>query len=199
MPCAIANSENTHIPIIPTLLPYPQSLNAGTTGGDWPLTPQILGNYKYGAASCCATPGEAACWNKIAPIHVADGEPTDQVRETMVQEKMQSMIDSLIPHIDYHPLLLPKSMGMDIDSYTSEILTATHNALNTTNSHLAEDCWLCMALGTYWPLAVPVFNDTSMPIDGSLQDNNCMLSIPFKVQPTGFNYSLCFYKHTGKA
>lgn len=101
------------------------------------------------------------------------------------------MIDSLVPHVDYHPFLLPKSRGVDKDPYTSEIITVTHYALHITNPQLAEDCCLSLALGNQWPLMVPLLNDSICPQDPS---DNCTCNIPFKVQPMGFNNSVCFYK-----
>lgn len=92
------------------------------------------------------------------------------------------------------PCLLPKPKGIDIDPHTSEIIDATHHTLNITNPTLANDCWLCLALGNPWPLAIPLLNDSAWPTP---QITNCTLNIPFRIQPTGFNDNnyTCFYKH----
>ncbi|XP_041524945.1 syncytin-1-like [Microtus oregoni] len=165
----------------------------GNAGGDWSVQPQILGSTnKLSQASCTVPIGKLACWNKNAPIHVSDGGgPTDTVREVQIQEEVQKWIDSQIPQIHYHPLLLPKPRGVEIDPQTFEVLEATHYTLNITNPTLAQDCWMCLAYGSPWPLALPSsFNGT---FKSSLE--NCILMPPFWVQPVAFNMTLCVYKH----
>ena len=165
----------------------------GSAGGDWSVTPQIWGpTNKYSQASCTVPVGKLACWNKIAPVHVSDGGgPTDAVREVQVHEEVQKWIDSLIPRIHYHPLLLPKPKGVDIDTQTFDIIEATHSALNISNPRLVQDCWLCLAFGNSWPLALPSsFNGTFESVP-----EKCSLISPFKVQPVAFNMTMCVYKH----
>lgn len=82
-----------------------------------------------------------------------DRSPTDQVRELQVQQKIQAQIDNLLPCFRHHPLLLPKSRGIDFNPQTTEILVDTHAALNVSNPSLASDCCLCLALGASWPSA----------------------------------------------
>lgn len=117
------------------------------------------------------------------------GGPTDQVREELVQQVIQAQIDSRLPHLHHHPLLLPKSRGINLDHQTTEILIATHAALNISNPSLASDCWLCLALGASWPLVIPLLNDsTVLP-----SQDSCSYSRPFKVLPNSFNVSTCLF------
>lgn len=76
-----------------------------------------------------------------------------------------------------------------MDLQTLEILTATHVALNFSNPSLAKDYWLCLALDASWPLVVPLLNDF-VPY---FKKEDCNFLRPFKVLPTGFNASTCFF------
>ena len=76
-----------------------------------------------------------------------------------------------------------------LDTQTTDILTATHRALNISNPTLAQDCWLCLSQGTPMPLAVPT-NISAL----NITEQNCTLSIPFRVQPMLFYSSPCIYK-----
>jgi hypothetical protein len=83
---------------------------------------------------------------------------------------------------------LPKPKGIDVDPQTSDILAATHVTLNFSNLSRANDCWLCLALGAFWPLVVPLLND-SVPY----LKKDCNFLRHFKVLPTDFNASTCFF------
>ncbi|XP_036105683.1 syncytin-1-like [Molossus molossus] len=159
----------------------------GAVGGDWgPILPG--GSHsKYAQASCSGTVAKAVCWSKEAPIHVSDGGgPQDKIKEAKTQKRLEQIMEQLYPKINYHPLALPKSRGVDLDTQTIDILDATHKALNISNPMLAADCWLCMTLGTPMPVALPV-NITSYK-----HNNNCNYSLPFGVQPMGFSSPSCF-------
>ncbi|XP_036130979.1 syncytin-1-like [Molossus molossus] len=159
----------------------------GSSGGDWDFTSGR--SSKYSQASCVGTVGEPLCWPATAPIHISDGGgPSDQVKEEIVRTKIEEIIRTRYPPLNYHPLALPKSRGPDPDVQTNRILAATHRALNLSNPKLAEDCWLCMTLGTPMPLAIPPIN--SSVVEGG----NCPISPPFRVQPVGFNTSACFQR-----
>lgn len=165
---------------------------SGRVTGDWSIQPQVVGSTKILQASCNVDVGKMACWPKNAPVHVSDGGgPTDLVREARVHEEIQRLIDALIPQIHYHPLLFPKPKGIDIDPQTFDIIEATHSALNISNPQLAQDCWLCLAFGNSWPLALPSY------FNGTFQSStkNCSFIAPFKVQPVALNVTVCVYKH----
>ncbi|XP_029415467.1 syncytin-1-like [Nannospalax galili] len=70
-----------------------------------------------------------------------------------------------------------------------EILTATHDVLNRSNPSLAEDCWLCLALGISWPLVLPLSNESNILPSPDI----CSYTTPFKVQPRYFNTSICLF------
>lgn len=145
--------------------------------------PAAIYSSPYMSAPCEGTVGKSVCWNLTAPIHMSDGGgPQDQTRQQMLEERWRELFD--LPPIEYHPLLKPHPRGVTLDSQTLSILEATHRALNVSNPDLAQDCWLCMSLGTSFPLAVPVQNSSFV-----LQDtSNCSLSRPFPVQmSTPFN------------
>lgn len=141
-------------------------------------------------AACHAPVGKMACWPQTAPVHISDGGgPTDQVWEERVLQIIQAQIDSLLPRLNYHPLLLPKPRGINLDPQTMDILVATHIALNASNPSLASDCWLCLALGASWPLVIPLLsNETVAP-----SHDNCNNSKPFNAIPNSFNEFTCLY------
>ncbi|XP_066213948.1 syncytin-1-like [Saccopteryx leptura] len=123
-----------------------------------------------------------------APPHISDGGgPQDSIREAIIQERLEQIVKSQYPQINYHPLVLPKGPSIDLDPQTSDILSATFQALNMTNPELAADCWLCMTLGTPMPIALPVtFNESALTPHSS-----CTANIPFRVQPLEFSNVTC--------
>lgn len=135
--------------------------------------PTAVHNSPYLSASCQGEVGQSVCWNLTSPIHISDGGgPQDQARQQALDKRWDSLFG--IKSIEYHPLVKPRPYGVGLDPQTNSILEATHRALNITNPTLAQDCWLCMSLGTSFPLAVPI--------------NNSSLSRPFPVQfSTPFN------------
>lgn len=97
------------------------------------------------------------------------------------------MLHQLYPPLYYHPLALPKSRDIDLDTQANNILESTFLALNHSNPSLAQDCWLCMTMGTPIPTAIP------SNITINTQISNCSrLSLPLRVQPVGFNTSTCY-------
>ncbi|XP_029411576.1 syncytin-1-like isoform X1 [Nannospalax galili] len=170
------------------------SYKKASGGSDWSLNTQVIGPESYNSktlsAGCYVEPGQKACWPQQAPIHISDGGgPTDQVKENYVQTVLQKQRESLLPRLHYHPLLLPKPRGLNLDPQTMEILTATHDALNRSNPSLAEDCWLCLALGISWPLVLPLSNESNILPSPDI----CSYTTPFKVQPRYFNTSICLF------
>lgn len=156
----------------------------GSIGGEYDHTSK--GHSKYVQASCRGTVGEPIGWPPRAPVHISDGDgPSDRVREAEVQKQIEEFIKLKYLPLQYHPLALPKPRGIDLDTQTSDILEATLKALNVSNPKLAENCWLCMALGTPMPLAIPA------NITNFLSENNCSISLPFRIQPLGFNSTTC--------
>lgn len=168
-----------------------QSYKKCTVGcfwGDWDFS-QDGGYSKYSQTSCIGKVGKPVCWPTTAPIHISDGGgPMDQVREELVKTKIEEIIRQMYPPLNYHPLALPKSRGPDLNTKTNKILEAMHRALNVSNPGLAEDCWLCMTLRTPMPLAIPPVNTAA------IEEGNCTVSPPFRVQPIGFNMSACFQR-----
>ncbi|XP_036167464.1 syncytin-1-like [Myotis myotis] len=161
---------------------------SGSFGGEHAYS-NSRGSSKYAQASCQGTIGKPVCWPPQAPTHISDGGgPTDRVRETLVQKQIEEYLKSMYPPLHYHPLALPKSRGINLDTQTFDTLEATLKALNTTNPSLAEDCWLCMTLGTPMPLVIPDNNSNITSY------HNCSLSIPFRTLPVAFNLSSCIQK-----
>ncbi|XP_036134460.1 syncytin-2-like [Molossus molossus] len=105
-------------------------------------------------------------------------------------EQVEQIMRRMFPEVNYHPLALPKSRGVDLDTQTTDILEATHRALNVSSPNLAEDCCLCMALGTPMPLAIPANSTPRAIVD--LTELNCSTSLPFRVQPIDFRNPPCF-------
>lgn len=122
------------------------------------------------------------------PVHISDGGgPNDILKETLVTEHIQKILHHLYPPLTYHPLALPKSRDIDLDTQTNNILESTFLALNHSNPSLAQDCWLCMTMGTPIPTAIP------SNITVYTRISNCSrLSLPLRVQPVGFNTSTCY-------
>lgn len=160
---------------------------SATFGGDWDST-SLSDNNKYSQAGCSGTIGNKVCWPTKMPVYISDGGgPNDILKETLVTEHIQKILHHLFPPLTYHPLALPKSRDMDLDTQTNNILESTFWALNHSNPSLAQDCWLCMTMGTPIPTAIP------SNITVNTQISNCSrLSLPLRVQPVGFNTSPCY-------
>lgn len=121
--------------------------------------------------------GQWACWRTTAPVHISDGGgPQDQLRHQQLTQRWKTLF-SPSPFL-YHPLVRPRPHSVALDPQTQDILEATHRALNLTAPDLAQDCWLCMALGTPYPLAIPILNSSLL----NLTTNNCSAALPFPVQ-----------------
>lgn len=160
---------------------------AGSSGGEGDYTAPT-GVSKFSQASCRGTVGGNVCWPLQAPIHVSDGGgPSDMLKQAIVTQRIQEMLHQLYPPLYYHPLALPKSRDTDLDTQANNILESTFLALNHSNPSLAQDCWLCMTMGTPIPTAIP----SNIAIN--TQISNCSrLSLPLRVQPVGFNTSTCY-------
>uniref|UniRef100_A0A8I3ZYK1 Uncharacterized protein n=1 Tax=Callithrix jacchus TaxID=9483 RepID=A0A8I3ZYK1_CALJA len=144
--------------------------HVGSFGGDWASSSPLGVTYKYAVASCPAL-GKVACWESSPTIGVSDGGgPHDQMRSHHVKE----ILKTLFPTISYHPISLPKSRQIDLDVQTQNLLKAVHSFLLHSNSSLANNCWICMPLGTPMPLALPAIANFS---------TNGTLRLPFAVQP----------------
>ena len=65
-----------------------------------------------------------------------------------------------------------------------------HAALNVSNPKMADDFWLCLALGVSWPLVAPLLNTSDTTI---LAEDSCTLIKPFKVHHTSFENSICYF------
>lgn len=171
--------------------------------------PQVVHSSPYLSAPCVGTPGQWACWRTTAPVHISDGGgPQDQLRHQQLTKRWKTLF-SPSPLL-YHPLVRPRPHSVALDPQTQDILEATHRALNLTAPSLAQDCWLCLALGTPYPLAIPVLNSSLL----NLTTDNCSATPPFPVQvssplnascittnlnstdavPVGISLSLCNYE-----
>ncbi|XP_058133969.1 syncytin-1-like [Dasypus novemcinctus] len=157
-------------------------------GGDWSNKPSPLGNSKLTQAGCYGTIGDTVCWNKIPPAHISDGGgPQDQARQIIVQERMEEIIKNTFPQIEYHPLALPKTEDLNLDAQTFRILESTFKLLNLSQPYTAQNCWLCLRLGTSIPIALPVSNN-------SYQINStCLITPPIRVQPIFTYTNICLH------
>ncbi|KAL0588260.1 envelope glycoprotein [Plecturocebus cupreus] len=107
---------------------------AGSFGGDWaPSTPLGI-SYKHASAGCPTPSGQVACWQTTPTIGVSDGGgPHDQIKSHHLKESLRT----LFPTLSYHPLSLPKSRRLDLDSSTQSLLKAVHSFLLHGNSSTA--------------------------------------------------------------
>ncbi|XP_023371187.1 syncytin-2-like, partial [Otolemur garnettii] len=111
------------------------------------------------------------------------------VRKEIVQKTIQRQTENLLPKPNYNPLLKVVPKGVDLNPQTMYILESAHLLLNSTNSLLASDCWLCLTLGHSWPLAFSAPAVT--PLNPTLTNYNN--TNPFKVQPFNFSASTCYW------
>ncbi|XP_008564260.1 PREDICTED: uncharacterized protein LOC103585146 [Galeopterus variegatus] len=164
---------------------------SGSFGGEFASPSSAVGSpsSKYSLAPCTGTVGRPVCWSLTAPIHVSDGGgPQDQARTFKVQGKIEKMIETLFPPLQYHPVALPKARDeLKLDPQTSNIFQTTHSLLNASNFKLAENCWLCLRVGQPLPLAFPT------PLSNYSSDGQCSLTLPLQVQPLQFTNSSCYH------
>ncbi|XP_071074475.1 syncytin-1-like [Dasypus novemcinctus] len=152
-------------------------------GGDWSLNPVVVGDSKLTQSSCQGQVGQPVCWNQVPPVDVSDrGGPQDQVQQVMLHERIEEIIKSSFPQIEYHPLALPKTGDLNIDAQTFDILEATFKLLNESQPYTAQDCWLCLLIGTPVPLALTTAKNSYHP------NNTCTIIPPIRVQPI-FTYA----------
>lgn len=144
--------------------------------------PGTSGPGSYSPA-CPDKTGKEVCWSLKAPIHVSDGGGVqDMARTEQAQQKLQEIIDHYFPKVHYHPLALPDRRGpLQVDPATTNLLQLTWNTLNQSNPEWAQDCWICLAMGTPRPLAILV--DNSQPINASTDPSACKVTPPLRVQP----------------
>ncbi|XP_063112236.1 syncytin-1-like [Cavia porcellus] len=155
--------------------------------------PAAVGSSPFMQSGCNGEVGEMVCWSMTAPVHISDGGGVqDQYRQEQVIERWEQL--NPFPEVNYHPLLRPKSRGINLDPATESILEATHKALNLTDPGLASDCWLCMMMGESWPLAMPFRDYESEPYNYSTP-YNCSHGPPFRVQFMGQFNASCFQKY----
>nr|P03399.1 RecName: Full=Envelope glycoprotein; AltName: Full=Env polyprotein; Contains: RecName: Full=Surface protein; Short=SU; AltName: Full=Glycoprotein 73; Short=gp73; Contains: RecName: Full=Transmembrane protein; Short=TM; AltName: Full=Glycoprotein 22; Short=gp22; Flags: Precursor [Reticuloendotheliosis virus]CAA25686.1 env-protein (capsid protein) [Reticuloendotheliosis virus] len=114
-----------------------------------------LGSYEDGPnkllqASCTGIWETSMLGPRCPCVCLDGGGPTDRFGR-ICAEGLEEIIRHSYPSVQYHPLALPRPRGVDLDPQTSDILEATHQVLNATNPQLAENCWLCMTLGTQSP------------------------------------------------
>ncbi|XP_073850402.1 uncharacterized protein isoform X2 [Macaca fascicularis] len=143
---------------------------------------QVLGSTnKLVQSPCNGQKGKAVCWSTTTPIHISDGGgPLDITRIKTVQKKLEEIHKAPYPELQYHPLALPELRGnFRLDAQTFDILNATYNLLQMSNTSLAHDCWLCLKMGPPIPLAIP---NLSLPYvnysNESLVNNSCPITPP---------------------
>ena len=174
---------------------YTATLLKKQTGGTSDV--QVLGSTnKLVQSPCNGQKGQPVCWSTTAPIHISDGGgPLDTTRIKTVQKKLEEIHKALYPEIQYHPLALPKVRdNLMIDAQTFDILNATYNLLQMSNTSLAHDCWLCLKMGPPTPLAIPNFSLSYVNYSGeSLVNNSCPIISPLLVQPMKFSNSSCLF------
>ncbi|XP_043336469.1 syncytin-1-like [Cervus canadensis] len=140
---------------------------------------------------CPNKAGKEVCWNLKAPIHISDGGGVqDMTRREQVQQKLQEVIDHYFPKVHYHPLALPDRRGrLQLDPATTNLIQLTWNTLNQSSPEWAQDCWICLAVGTPRPLAVPV--NLSQPVNTSVDPAACKVTPPLRVQPIEASIGYC--------
>ncbi|XP_077860652.1 uncharacterized protein LOC144341343 [Macaca mulatta] len=143
---------------------------------------QVLGSTnKLVQSPCNGQKGKPVCWSTTAPIHISDGGgPLDIARIKTVQKKLEEIHKAPYPELQYHPLALPELRdNFRLDAQTFDILNATYNLLQMSNTSLAHDCWLCLKMGPPIPLAIP---NLSLPYvnysNESLVNNSCPITPP---------------------
>ncbi|XP_072876344.1 uncharacterized protein [Chlorocebus sabaeus] len=158
---------------------------------------QVLGTTnKLVQSSCNGQKGKPVCWSTTAPIHISDGGgPLDIARIKTVQKKLEKIHKALYPELQYHPLALPEIRNnFRLDAQTFDILNATYNLLQMSNTSLAHDCWLCLKMGPPIPLAIPNFLLSYVNYSNeSLVNNSCPIISPLLVQPMTFSNSFCLF------
>lgn len=154
---------------------------------------QILQNPNQLLQSPCrGSINQPVCWSATAPIHISDGGgPLDTKRVWTVQKRLEQIHKAMHPELQYHPLALPKVRDdLSLDARTFDILNTTFRLLQMSNFSLAQDCWLCLKLGTPTPLAIPTPSLTYSLAD-SLANASCQIIPPLLVQPMQFSNSSC--------
>ncbi|XP_033619826.1 syncytin-1-like [Fukomys damarensis] len=153
-------------------------------GGDWSNNPQVLGHTnKLMTAGCDGTIGQPVCWSTIPSIHITDGGgPQDQAKQILTKNHINQIIESQFLSLTYHPFVkIHSTMEEKIDAATLDMLSLTHQLLNTTNPSLAQDCWLCLNQGSPVPLAAPLTN-----VSFSTSTTNCSATTPVLVSLSAF-------------
>uniref|UniRef100_A0A8C6E9K3 Envelope protein n=1 Tax=Moschus moschiferus TaxID=68415 RepID=A0A8C6E9K3_MOSMO len=141
--------------------------------------------------ACPNKVGKEVCWNLRAPIHVSDGGGVqDMARREQAHQKLQAVMDHYFPKIHYHPLALPNRRSpLQLDPATTNLIQLTWNTLNQSNPKWAEDCWICLAVGTPRPLAI--LANHSQPINTSTDPSTCKVTPPLRVQPIEASIGYC--------
>lgn len=167
---------------------------SGSFGGDWETFLRATGHpFKYATASCSASIGAAVCWPILGPVHTSDDGPNDQVPATLVDKKIEVIIQAQIPAVKYNPLPPSRDKPLDLDPCLEQLLSSTFSALNSSNPSLAADCWLWPVQGNSWPLALPV------NLSGLTANSNCSHLPPFMVIPVSLPLAQCFVSPTSNS
>ena len=99
-------------------------------------------------------------------------------------------MDHYFPKVHYHPLALPDRRGpLQLDPATINLIQLTWNTLNQSSPEWAQDCWICLTVGTPRLLAMPA--NLSQPVNTSVDPAACKVTPPLRVQPIEASIGYC--------
>ena len=112
-------------------------------------------------------------------------------QKEQAQQRLQEVMDHYFPKVHYHPLALPDRRGpLQLDPATTNLIQLTWDTLNQSSPEWAQDCWICLTVGTPHPLAVPA--SLSQLVNTSVDPAACKVTSPLQVQliEASIGYSL---------
>ena len=112
-------------------------------------------------------------------------------QKEQAQQRLQEVMDHYFPKVHYHPLALPDRRGpLHLDPATTNLIQLTWDTLNQSSPEWAQDCWICLTVGTPHPLAVPA--NLSQLVNTSVDPAACKVTSPLQVQliEASIGYSL---------
>ena len=99
-------------------------------------------------------------------------------------------MDHYFPKVHYHPLALPDRRGpLQLDPATINLIQLTWNTLNQSSPEWAQDCWICLTVGTPRLLAMPA--NLSQPVNTSVDPAACKVTPSLRVQPIEASIGYC--------
>ena len=111
-------------------------------------------------------------------------------RKEQAQQRLQEVMDHYFPKVHYHPLALPDQRGpLQLDPATTNLIQLTWNTLNQSSPEWAQDCWICLTIGTPRLLAMPA--NLSHLVNTSVDPAVCKVTSPLRVQPIEASIRYC--------